>query len=655
MDQITLDTTLELSATMNLPFEMEPSSYGDQPPEEEGKIDRPLREPGEPPLAEPLEAEEAKLSIEPEDEPKKPKRKSKRSSKTMPMEEEETSIVEVDFYREPTVLSRLVLYQKYKNAMKRVHRKPEEAKVWVCSMRQLSEEQKAYAENLPEAEKEKLYSIRQLPLHIACSNLGVTLDSRVKSTLNQLIINLVVAYPEGCAKTDHNRNLPLHVAMWHGATPETVSMFLMAHPALRKSRDLRGWTLDEINQHRPGGKKRQMAEVLSLGPKFWVKAHEEAVFLLKGATVCWPSKDRKKIEPPTTSSTTSQDVATKLQAPTSNEEIAPIAWEQLEERAILGERLLTQMNETNYKLNQQLEYLARSQLKLMDKFNRMKDKDLVKEVDKLTEDNDKLNSQLFGMELLIRDHVMASDAQSESRKRRRRDLLLSLPPLRMTPPTSDKLRSSSKDSTDRKTLLRENKTLREQYNELNKTYYEQRSRIRHLETVIQALLEEEGENREDHVSSSSSQDETLSTTVSLKQTEVEPSKVKVLVSSQDVELSPPPKQQRLTRSGDDLGAVLHEDDVVQEEVGDPAPSDEMFERESQDLGPSDEGMQDTTPSKADRKKPSTASPLSPVDSRRQRRIREMDVPALTPSHLVESFDDVASDQIAPFDDDEQSI
>ena len=67
---------------------------------------------------------------------------------------------EVDFYRNPTVLGRCIVNQKYGNAVKRALQQPEEAKIWLCSKRNTDGDQ---------------YTIRQLPIHIACANLHVHL------------------------------------------------------------------------------------------------------------------------------------------------------------------------------------------------------------------------------------------------------------------------------------------------------------------------------------------------------------------------------------------------------------------------------------------------------------------------------------------------
>jgi hypothetical protein len=164
------------------------------------------------------------------------------------------------------------------------------------------------------------YSLRQLPIHVACSNLFRHVDARLREQLEKLITHLVVVHPEGCLQVDHEGRLPLHEAIWHNCTAATVSILLMAAPATIHARDKYGKSPLELNLNRcaaitnfvgnsnSGGsgsdheptipstgttagnmalslqqlqEQRRIHDLLQKGVQFWEHARQEAMLRMK--------------------------------------------------------------------------------------------------------------------------------------------------------------------------------------------------------------------------------------------------------------------------------------------------------------------------------------------------------------------------------------
>ena len=344
-------------------------------------------------------------------------------------EEGVAGAVETDFYRNPTVLSRMILFGKYANANKRCRDHPDEASIWVCAKRKPSrppppaagrqvspiygmfgsntgtvppvrgqQQQTHQSSNAPPDTSD--YSMRQLPIHIACTALAFTHDTVLRSQLEQLIARLVVTYPDGCALFDHSGLLPLHEAIWNNASPETISMCLMASPQSIDQEDKFGRTPSELNQRRhvPGDanetatatnekNKQEIHDMLELGVTYWDQTRQEARLRMKLAVI--PSRGSNKSIGSTSVLGTSQagdkdtictvDSANydsaPLTVPNKNKskqqnkfqasgEIVPMAWEQLERRVLLLEQLLAEMYETNYELAGVVQELKKAKLAL---------------------------------------------------------------------------------------------------------------------------------------------------------------------------------------------------------------------------------------------------------------------------------------------------
>jgi len=259
---------------------------------------------------------------------------------------------EVDFYRNPTILSRLILHQKYGAALKRVHHRRQETAAWLCVKRK---------------RKGKIvHVLRQLPIHMACASLVRTLDPQLKEQLNELITSLIVANPKGAFCPDHDGRLPIFDAVFHGARIETISFFLMAEPSAINMVDSQtNRTLMEVNDYRTGDGKQDIKDLLSLGESFWRNAHDEAELRLRAGNkgVKYPSTDShvSSIVPlgsdeaeNSTIVTAESDITKLKEADTDNDSIPPISWSQLEKRAICMEQCVTEMNEKNYLLNKRL-------------------------------------------------------------------------------------------------------------------------------------------------------------------------------------------------------------------------------------------------------------------------------------------------------------
>jgi hypothetical protein len=320
--------------------------------------------------------------------------------------------IEVDFYKNPTVLSRMILFQKYANANKRCRDHPEEASVWVCAKRKSNVTQSispfhgmfeksrrrtsaqrggGLTPRHPQSQQqpgyvhdENEYSLRQLPIHIACTSLAFSHDPVSRKELELLIVRLVVTYPDGCSEFDHGGKLPLHEAIWSNATPETTAMLLMASPASIDQRDKFGRTPMELNNRRSGGNKSEIRDMLNLGVPYWDHARQEAKLRLKSATIRPCDKSIASTSVMNTSQATIEtlnttasvnydsaplpkDLATtrKPRIEIKSEEITPTAWGQLERRVILLEQLLAEMCEKNYELSGVVEKLKKAKKELL--------------------------------------------------------------------------------------------------------------------------------------------------------------------------------------------------------------------------------------------------------------------------------------------------
>jgi hypothetical protein len=196
---------------------------------------------------------------------------------------------ECDFYINPTLTSRLILHQKYAPAIRRLQQHPSEASVWVCVKRKHTRPPKPKdndaAGNDHDDDDDDNYSMRQLPLHMACQDLSrVGIEASNRAQLEELIAHLILAYPATCAKQDHSGSFPLHEAIWYTATPETISHFLCGAPEIANSNDQYGRSCIYLNRHCRSRTPEDQARVqvmLQRGVAFWENALQEARLRLR--------------------------------------------------------------------------------------------------------------------------------------------------------------------------------------------------------------------------------------------------------------------------------------------------------------------------------------------------------------------------------------
>lgn len=336
------------------------------------------------------------------------------------------ALKQCDFYTNPTILSRLILNQKYSSALNRLKNHPEEASVWVCSKRnpfkgrelpnsQLNVVSRPSMRRLNSKLDPQLldYSIRQLPIHVACNSL-FRCSPQQKKEVERLITRLAVVYPDGCEKPDHNGKLPLHEAIWHNASPETLSVLLMASPSTLHERDKFGRAPMELNRCRSGQDKEQVKDMLLRGVAYWESARDEAVSLTK-------RNDDKDVL---------KSISMRLQKGASlgdmeQELVEPITWKKLEQRAIYLEQLLSEMYETNYEMGETVDVLTHENMQLRDEVERLKKEtgsndvgsdeciqDLCEEIDFLRREIARLKSLLKkkNMSIIEEDENFDADA-----------------------------------------------------------------------------------------------------------------------------------------------------------------------------------------------------------------------------------------------------
>ncbi|GAX16839.1 hypothetical protein FisN_5Hh212 [Fistulifera solaris] len=230
-----------------------------------------------------------------------------------------------------------------------------------------------------------------MPLHMACGELARVKDrdSVYRGNLEHLIRKLVTVYPDAAKKRDHDNKLPLHEALWHLASPQTVSILLMAYPDAAEEQDIFGRTSVQIVQTRRGGNeehKEAIMKMLLKNPSFWNLARKEMTLKMKhgrvpsaGASVNSQSvlndsqadaddytiATRESIAASRSGSgsTTHLRYGTKVANPRAKKKKSPVAWDQLEQRAQRLEYILAEHNEENYRLAEEINRLKEIEAK----------------------------------------------------------------------------------------------------------------------------------------------------------------------------------------------------------------------------------------------------------------------------------------------------
>lgn len=379
---------------------------------------------------------------------------------------------EVDFYREPTLLSRLILYQKFGSALKRIHSHPEEACVWVCAKRPATG-RVASPSGTSSSAASWAYLIRQLPIHMACANLCRTHDFTNRKLLHELLATLIFANPEGAHEPDHQGRLPLHDAVWYGADADTIALFLMAKPEALHATDRKGRSLRDLNRHRPASQVQRDAiqHLLDRSVEFWTVAKEEAQLRLKRNNLAFPS-DRQTLSSISNLASSAADDETIMttlsqQPAVEPEEIPPISWEQLERRAISTEQILTEINEQNYELNRRVEALT--------VIDQAQSKELVRELTRLNKENALLGDKLYGIENLLIEALATGDEEKDQQYR------LALAEISSLMGLSDSIGSKSP-------VLDETKEAKALRKELSQRTTKQRDKIRKMRIMVEGLF-----------------------------------------------------------------------------------------------------------------------------------------------------------------------
>ena len=342
---------------------------------------------------------------------------------------------ECDFYRNPTILSRLIQNFKYRAAIQRLETHgPAEAAVWVCSRRADEDGIKksstittttatTAAKSLSSSIRSharQAYGYRMLPIHMAVESLYRVADGCLRSDLESLISHLVVVHPRGCARRDHRGRLPLHEAISHDASPETISALLMAYPAAGRERDAGGRYPIEVNEHRGGRHKGAVNNLLRRKDEFWVAAGQEAHYRLKHRRV--PRADQSvtstsvlagsvKEDDDTLASTDSFEYAADPCHPKAADEytgrVKAMRWEQIEKRAMTLESKLAESYEQNFRLKKEVTELKVAKALLQKKIEKLLVDDPGQQIAELVTDKEDLQRQIRDLRSRLVQHGLS--------------------------------------------------------------------------------------------------------------------------------------------------------------------------------------------------------------------------------------------------------
>lgn len=335
-----------------------------------------------------------------------------------------STIRQVDFYKNPTILSRLILNEKYASALKRLKNYPDEASTWVCSKRnpfkgkdiqsyikrsQSSRRSLSSAQSIRRLNSKldpKLldYSIRQLPIHVACSSL-FRASSAQRADLELLITHLAVMNPDGCQQPDHEGKFPLHEAVWHNASPETISVLLMASPSMLHERDKYGRSPLELNRYRSGENKEQIKDMFHRGVAYWESARTEALMHTNKGTT---GDEEGSIL---------RSISKRLERGGGDSDydlVEPVTWKKLETRAKYLEQLLSSAYEKNYELGELVDSLSNEKMQLQDELNRLEyASGLMRSAIDLSEEIDYLNKEISLLQEQLKEKEQPTSHRAE--------------------------------------------------------------------------------------------------------------------------------------------------------------------------------------------------------------------------------------------------
>jgi hypothetical protein len=323
---------------------------------------------------------------------------------------------EVDFFENPTLLSRLILNKKCLSASKRLRNFPNEASIWVSVRKRPSSKDHYLQRQDSWPSRDNITTrVRQLPLHMACNFLKTT-DSPNKKKLDHFVAQLVATYPQACGRPDHQGRLPLHEAIWWNASPDTISTILMAYPEALEERDRSGFLPQEVLDHRRGGDNvEQIAKILQQGIEVWQQSRDEAMLRFKlgiratkrlvvNATSALNSSPRR-LGSKRRSSTPSnysyshgrEESGPESQGRAESESALSGSWSELEQENNHLERLLIELYERNHKLGEVVNSLTKEKQQLRDN---LENPDIVHQME---DANNDLRKKICRQEIALRD------------------------------------------------------------------------------------------------------------------------------------------------------------------------------------------------------------------------------------------------------------
>ncbi|KAL7576402.1 hypothetical protein ACA910_018207 [Epithemia clementina (nom. ined.)] len=300
---------------------------------------------------------------------------------------------------------------------------------------------------------ESQFTFRQLPIHMACGSLFRVQDPTLRQDLEQLIARLVIAYPDGCARRDHQGRYPLHECIWYNAAPPIVSALLMAAPEIARLGDLQGVTPLVLNEHRncPNPVHKKMVRgMLKKSPEFWRAARKEAELRMKHRdipasdatitstsvlassvveeeTIASSSGEKKKQQQQQQQQLRQQQQKQKhdqllnevrqldqpvLVPPPPEQPDKPLEWTQLEKRAVALEQKLSESYEHIYMLNQQINELKGAKNALQHKVDKFANTDLGQRVVTLENEKDELQFHLARSQALLAKHGISLENEN---------------------------------------------------------------------------------------------------------------------------------------------------------------------------------------------------------------------------------------------------
>lgn len=431
--------------------------------------------------------------------------------------------LECDFYINPTMTSRLILHQKYAAAIRRLQQHPSECSVWVCVKRKQTPAPKSKDHDVARDDRDHNdeYSMRQLPLHMACQDLArVGIEASNRAKLEELIAHLILAYPAACSEQDHSGGFPLHEAIWYTATPETISHLLCGAPEIANANDQYGRSCIYLNRHCRSRAPEDQARVqvmLQRGIAFWDTALQEARLRLCHRNVPASSAsidsmsvlatavdDADKDEDDSTIRTTNDaslaastnhtvsDDKNDKNSHTKNADteyaqtLAPWSWSQLEQRAQRLEHLLAEALEMYFKVS-----VAKSQLEVTQSDTEKKYRLLEaahtgnEQLGHLEQENAQLKREKQQLEEQIQRNELALDKRTTDSK-----------PIEVSV-RKDVMSKDVAAAEMRKSLQEDKRKLEIKVDELTRQNTDYERKLGYFETVLEAFSKSQQESEEE--------------------------------------------------------------------------------------------------------------------------------------------------------------